>query len=306
MTSPRPQRLLVPVSTSNVGPGFDAFGIALDHSLEVRWKPAKKTTLERLRALQESPLRLAQDPVMRGMKRAAILAGQPLPTGQLTVTSEIPPGRGLGLSGAGLVAGLLLGNRLTGGALKASDLLDEAISLEGNPENAVGALLGGAHWSLTGPGSEWIHHPLPLHRNLRFLLVIPPYPMPTKRSREALPSSVSFQRAMRQAQRPPILLEGLRSLRPDYIRLGIHDDLHVAPRLKLMTGAKAMLDFAYQAGALGATLSGSGSAMLVISNSGEVQNLEARLKKRVQRLWGESGQVVAARAFHQGARFLRL
>ncbi len=305
MTSPRPQRLRVPASTSNIGPGFDAFGIALDLYLEIHWQPATKTSLERLQALDESPLRMGQDPVMRGLRRASILADKPLPTGKISVSSSIPPGRGLGLSGAGLVGGLLLGNRLCGGQLSPTALLEEAIDLEGNPENAVASMLGGAHWSLREKSEPWLHHMVPLHRNLRFLLVIPPYPMPTKRSREALPSSVSFGRAMRQAQRPPILLEGLRGLKPEYIRYGIADDLHVAPRLKLMTGAKAVLDFAYQAGALGATLSGAGSALLVLSRSGEVRNLEARLAKRVQRLWGASGRVVTAKALHQGAKFLR-
>lgn len=305
MTSPRPQRLRVPASTSNVGPGFDAFSIALDLHLEVRWRPSEKTQLTREGALEESPLRLSQDPVIRGMRRASILANQPLPKGSLTVSCEIPPGRGLGLSGAGLVAGLLLGNRLTGDRVKPAELLDEAISLEGNPENAVGSMLGGSHWSIRGKQGPWIHHPVALHRNLRFLLVIPPYPMDTKRSRDALPTSVSFQRAMRQAHRPPILLEGLRALKPELIRIGVEDDLHVAPRVKLMTGAKAMMDFAHEAGALGATLSGAGSALLVISRSGEVQNLEARLKKRVQRLWGSSGKVVTTKAWHHGAKFLR-
>jgi len=305
MTSPRAQRLRVPASTSNVGPGFDAFSIALDLFLDVQWRPGKKTTLARKGVLEESPLRLAQDPIMRGMRRAAILANQELPAGELMIQADAPPGRGLGLSGAGLVAGLLLGDRLCGGQLKRSELLSEAIQLEGNPENAVASMIGGAHWSLGAKGEAWIHHPVALHRNLRFLLIIPPYPMTTKRSREALPTSVSFQRAMRQAHRPPILLEGLRTLKPDYIKLGIADDLHVAPRLKLMTGAKAMLDFAYEAGALGATLSGAGSALLVLSRVGEVQNLEARLAGRVKRLWGDSGNVVVARAHAQGAKFLR-
>lgn len=305
MTSPRAQRLRVPASTSNVGPGFDAFSIALDLFLEVAWKPAEKTTLVRKGVLEESPLRLSQDPIMRGMRRAAILAGKALPSGELTVKADVPPGRGLGLSGAGLVAGLMLGDRLCGSPLKGAEMLSEAIHLEGNPENAVGSMVGGAHWSLGAKGEPWIHLPVPLHRNLRFLLVIPPYPMATKRSREALPTSVSFQRAMRQAHRPPILLEGLRTLNPDFIKRGIADDLHVAPRLKLMTGAKAMLDFAYEAGALGATLSGAGSALLVLSRTGEVKNLEARLATRVRRLWGDSGSVVMTRAHSQGAKFLR-
>ena len=305
MTSPRPQRLRVPASTSNIGPGFDAFSIALDIDLEVRWSPAPQSSLERSGALAESTLRMGEDPIVRGMRRAATLANAKLPSGKLEISAPFPPARGLGASGAGIVAGLMLGNRLTGGKLSDKILLDEAIQLEGNPENAVGAKLAGAHWSLADGNKGWLHLPVALHRNLRFLLVIPPCPMHTKRSREALPTSVAITRAIRQAQRPPILLEGLRSLKPEYIRLGIEDDLHVAPRLRLMAGARAMIDFAYEAGALGATLSGAGSALLVISRSGLVTNLDARLRSRVQRLWGNDGMVLTAKLSSRGAEFLR-
>ena len=305
MVSPRPVRLQVPASTSNVGPGFDAFSIALDMALEVAWEPALADSLERSGGLQESVLSRVQDPLVRGMRRAARLAGKELPTGKLTISAPFPPARGLGASGAGLVAGLLLGNRLTGGGIQDATLLDEAIQLEGNPENAVGALLGGAHWSVKLDSGGWRHLPVTLHRDLRFLLVVPPYPLDTKRSRDALSSSVAIGRAMRQAQRAPVLLEGLRNLDRDLIRVGIQDELHVAPRLRLMAGGQAMLDFAMEAGALGATLSGAGSALLVVTRTGEIRNLEARLRKRVERLWGADGAVLAARMQPKGAQFLR-
>jgi homoserine kinase len=115
----------------------------------------------------------------------------------------------------------------------------------------------------------------------------------TKRSREILPSSVSFQRAATQARRSPLLLEGLRLLDADLIRLGIRDELHVAARLKMLTGAASVLEFANRNGALGATLSGAGSALLVLTRTGQMQALEEKLSRRVKRLWGESGAVTA-------------
>ena len=305
MPNPRPLRLRVPASTSNLGPGFDAFSVALDLALDVRWSPAERNSLDRQGGMAESQLGLGQDPVLRGMRRAARLAGKPLPSGALTVSAPFPPGRGLGASGSGLVAGLLLGNRLTGGTIKQAALLDEAIGLEGNPENAVGAMLGKAHWSVRTVAGRWRHLEVPLHRDLRFLVVVPPYPLDTKRSREALPAKVALKRAVRQAQRPPALLEGLRRLDEELIRTGIQDELHVAPRLKLLTGGQAMLDFATEAGAIGATLSGAGSALLVVTRAGQVRTLEARLQARAKRLWGVTGGVIAARAHGKGAAFVR-
>ena len=299
----RALRLRVPASTSNVGPGFDSFSIAVDHFVDLRWEPSERIEIERKGGLVESTLSPGRDPVLRGMRRAAVLAGANLPPGKITVESGFPPGRGLGASGAGMVGGLLIGNRLTGSKLSPEVLLAEAIALEGHPENATAALLGGAHWSVPRAKNDWLHHPVQLHKDLRFLVVIPPYPLATGRSREVLSTSVSLQRAVEQARRTPILLAGLRRLDPELIRLGIQDELHVAPRLKLLTGAQSVLDFAEKAGAIAATLSGAGSALLVLTRTGELRALEAKLQNRVKRLWGESGSVLNARVCAKGATF---
>ena len=296
-------KLQVPGSTSNVGSGFDSFGIALDHLLTIHWQPSPKLELIRLGLLQESTLTAGRDPIVRGMRRAAILAGKALPLGKITVNGRFPPGRGLGASGAGLVGGLLLGNRLTGNKLDQSELHREAIALEGHPENATASLLGSAHWSAPAGDGIWHHLPVQLHKDLRFLVVVPPYPLATSRAREVLPTSVAFSRAVQQARRTPILLEGLRTLDPTMIRIGVEDDLHVAPRLRLLTGAKSVLEFADANGALGATLSGAGSALLILTRTGAMQKLESKLALRVKRLWGESGRVINARARLQGAQF---
>ncbi|MDG1405708.1 MAG: hypothetical protein P8R35_05775, partial [Planctomycetota bacterium] len=295
----------VPASTSNLGSGFDAFGVALNTDITIRFIPGEKTQLERFGALLESKLRLGQDPVVRGMRRAASLANKSLPSGKIEVDSSFPPGRGLGASGAGLSGGLILGNRLLGSPLSDEVLLNEAIDLEGNPENAVASFKGGAHWSAPLGKDSYAHLPITIHRNVRFLLVIPPYPLETKKSRGALPKSVALYRAVRQAQRPPLLLEGLRSLQPELIRAGIDDDLHVAPRLKLLKGANQLIDFAYKAGALGATISGAGSALLIVSRTGEISNLETRMRSRVKRLWGSDGIVISTTVQHKGAQFQR-
>ncbi len=300
-----PLQVRVPGSTSNVGPGFDAFGIAVNLFLEVRWAPADTTSVERRGPMQESLLAVGQDPIVRGMRRAAMLAGRSVPPGHLTVSAPFPPGRGLGASGAGLVAGLVLGARLCGREIARDVLLREAIELEGNPENAVAALLGGAHWSLRLADGSFEHLTVDLHRDLRFLFVLPPYPLDTRRAREILPPTVPFAAAAAQAQRAGALAAALRTLKPQLVRAALEDALVVAPRLKLLTGVGKVIEFAYEAGALGATLSGSGSGVLVLARRGDVDALELRLKRRVERLWGESGMVLRAAPEDEGARLKR-
>lgn len=301
---PRPLVLQVPASTSNVGTGFDAFGIALNLSLTVSWVPAPKVELVRCGAIAESVLPVGKDPILRGLRRAAILANRLPPPGRISVEATFAPGRGLGASGAGIVAGLLLGDRLCEAGLARELLLQEAIGLEGHPENATAAMLGGAHWSCLDADARWLHLPVPLHKDLRFLVVVPPYPFATQRAREVLPNSVAFERAAAQAARVPLLLEGLRSLEPRLIRAGIRDELHVEARLKQLTGARSMMEFAERAGAIATTLSGAGSALLIVTRRGQLQSLEQSLKGRVARLWGESGVVLRAQPEAKGAAFV--
>ncbi len=300
-----PLHVRVPASTSNVGTGFDALGLAVNLFLDVRWEAADATSVQRQGPMQESLLAVGQDPIVRGIRRASMLAGRPVPPGRLTVSAPFPPGRGLGASGAGLVAGLLLGGRLCGRELDRDDLLREAIELEGNPENAVAALLGGTHWSLRLADGGYAHLPVELHRELRLLFVLPPYPLDTRRAREVLPPTVSFTQAAQQAQRAGALMTALRTLKPELLRAAVTDALVVEPRLKLLTGVGKMIDFAYEAGALGATLSGAGSGVLVLARRADLEALETRLKRRVERLWGESGMVLRAAPEEEGARFAR-
>ena len=106
-------RLQVPASTSNVGPGFDCFSIAVDHFVDLQWEPGERLEIDRKGSLIESTLTPGRDPVLRGMRRAAVLAGGQLPPGKITVESGFPPGRGLGASGAGLVGGPVSYTHLT-------------------------------------------------------------------------------------------------------------------------------------------------------------------------------------------------
>jgi homoserine kinase len=297
----RPLKLEIPLSTSNIGPGFDAFSVAVDHHLKLSWTPAERNELVRKGAIRESMVSQGSDPVFRGYRRAGILAGYKLPSGRFEVESDLPPGRGLGASGAGIVGGLLIGTKLAGKKIDRNILLAEAIQLEGHPENATAAMLGGAHWSVKQTDGKWLHMPVSLHRDLRFLVVIPPYQLSTRRAREVLPTSVSFQRAAAQARRTPILLEGLAKLDEEMIRIGIQDELHVEQRLKHLAGAASVLNFTRKAGAIAATLSGAGSALLVLTRTGSMTQVEQRLKRYVKRLWGESGQVVRARVHPKGA-----
>lgn len=298
---PRHIRTQVPASTSNVGCGFDALGIALSIKLRVDWWDEDANELTREGELARSELPTRRDPVLRGLRRVARRVGTKPPTGRVKVAAPFPPGCGMGASGAGLVAGLLLGRKLLGAPLSDAELLAEAIDLDGHPENVTASLLGGAHWSVPSGEGLWLRRSVPVHRELRFLLLVPPFPLDTGKARAALPTSVAFQRAVDQQRRSPILLDALHTLDPQQLSIGLDDRLHAAARLRLIPGGQPLLEATSALNPLGVTLSGAGSSLLVLVRRREAAQLRPRVERLVRRHWGAQAQVLEAGPAQSGA-----
>src|SRR5262249_47275675 len=133
----------VPATSANLGPGFDALGLALDLYNEVTATEADTVTL----TLEgEGAGRLpatADNVVARGVPRAYEAAGQPFRGVRLHCVNRIPAARGLGSSAAAWVGGLVAGNALLGAPLSREALLALAALAEGHPDNVAAALFGG-------------------------------------------------------------------------------------------------------------------------------------------------------------------
>ena len=272
MEAARPPLLLeVPGSTSNLGPGFDLLGLALDLLLRATVEAADVPA--RGYEFRGEAARLADQPAANLFERALARALGPREPDwrglRITLDSEIPLERGLGSSGAAVAAGLRLGAALA----SASDNTCEApapetwiavgTELEGHPDNVAASLLGGC--TLVVPGDPPSVLRPPLSPELGFAVAWPETPMPTERARRVLPRTVSFADAVENPRRLALLLEGLRTADPALLRRGGEDRLHVPYRLPLLPGAARALEAARDAGAALATLSGSGSALLAIA-----------------------------------------
>ena len=168
----------VPCSTSNLGSGFDAVGIALGGPhLLVRVTPGG-TELRIARISGEGEGRLARDASNR-LIQAAHLAAEAAGRGlvelaaQLEVHSSIPLRRGLGSSAAAALAGALLADRLLDGAVGEERALAVAVRLEGHPDNVVPSLRGGAQVAVLAASGHVVSCPIGLGASLRAALFIP-------------------------------------------------------------------------------------------------------------------------------------
>jgi homoserine kinase len=257
----RPIRVRAPATSANLGPAFDAAGVALDwwDELEVRPAPAHAVRVsgEQAELLPTGPDNL----VTVAMRRLAEVAGTRLPPLHLSVVKGFPLGRGFGSSAAAVVLGLLAARELVAPDLPEAELLDLACALEGHPDNAAPCLHGGATLAWVDRGRpRW--RPLPVHRDLVALALVAPEPAATSEARRLLPERVPFATAAHTAARSamlPLALAGDTEL----LLPATEDRLHQPARLARTPAAAALLELLRGKGHA-AFLSGAGPSLLAL------------------------------------------
>jgi homoserine kinase len=263
----------VPASAANLGAGYDCVGLALalTNKVEVEVRGWSRGEIE-LTVDGEGQDELTEDRdnrFVRGVEAALRAARGELPDGvgwRIEMHNQIPLARGLGSSAAATVGGLLAGNALLGDPLSSEDVLRLATELEGHPDNAAAALLGGFVVSAATPdGVEAIRFDAP--RDLRAVLFIPDLRLPTGEMREVLPAIVPFEDAAANLAAVAIGVAGLAKGRFDLLGRLTVDRLHEPYRAAVFPALPQLVEAARSAGALGACLSGAGSAVLAFADS---------------------------------------
>jgi homoserine kinase len=263
----------VPASSANLGAGYDCLGVALamTNRVELEVRGWSRGEIE-LTVDGEGRDELTQDRdnrFVRGLEAAMYHARGELPEGvgwRITMHNQIPLARGLGSSAAAAVAGVVAGNALLGDPLDRAAMLRVATDVEGHPDNAAAALLGGFVVSAaTADGVEAIRFDVP--RDLRAVLFIPERRLSTEAMRQALPATVPTADAVANLAAVGIGVAGLAAGRTDLLARMMVDRLHEPYRAEVYPELPALVDAARKAGALGACLSGAGSTILAFVDS---------------------------------------
>lgn len=291
----------VPATSANLGPGFDALGMALDLANVVHVAPAEALAVriegEGAGVLAEGPDNL----VYQAMTCLAERLGEPLPPVRLHCVNAIPLARGLGSSSAAIVAGLVAANHLYGDRLSPDALLELAVALEGHPDNVAPALLGGVRVCVQTDAGV-CQAPVPLRRPLRAVLFVPDFPMPTEAARRALPATVPLHDAVFNLGRAALLVAALATGAYDLLREATRDRLHQPARTALFPAMPAFFAAALEAGALGACLSGAGSTVLALVET-QTAAVAAALETVAARE-GIGGRIITTAIGAEGARVL--
>lgn len=269
--SDRVYTIRVPASTSNLGAGFDSVGMAVSRWLEVTAlvrDTGAPLEIRRGGTLAGLASPFEDDLIWRGFIAACVALHRRPPGGvELDVTSSIPVARGLGSSAAAVVAGVLLANECFDGGLDSAAVIDIAASLEGHPDNVAPSMLGGAVLSVRTGGHRYRCVRLAVHPSLRFVFVVPDFEVRTSVARAALPAQLDHATAVTAASRAAALVLGLQTADRQLLAAGLDDVLHVPFRRDLVAGYDHVTTAAIAAGAIGATLSGSGSTIVAVATA---------------------------------------
>ena len=259
-----PVLVRVPATSANLGPGFDALGLALGlhDEIEASVTAAGLT----LKVSGEGAAEVAdageKHLVVRAMRVAFDDLGVDQPPGlELRCVNRIPHGRGLGSSAAAIVAGILAARALAGASVAPEDALPLASALEGHPDNVAPCLFGGLTVAWLEDSTATAHavrlEPLGEIQPVAF---IAPESVSTKVARGLLPASVPHAHAARNAGRAALLVAALTA-RPDALFAASEDLLHQSYRAPVMPATHELVSRLRAAG-VPAVVSGAGPSAL--------------------------------------------
>jgi len=295
----------VPATTANLGPGFDALGLALNLwneaifetnprgcqgvTMTVEGEGAGKLPLSEENAVVEAAMQLYER------------AGRACEGFCVHCINRVPLSSGLGSSSAAMLTGMLGANALLGNPFTDEEVLRFAIETEGHPDNVAPAMLGGLVASIVYD-ERVISIKLPARANrgpIHATVVLPDFDFPTKHARQILPAEVARQAAIYNISRAVMVTEALRTGDLELLGKAMDDMLHQPYRLPLIPGAEAARKAGLKAGAAAVALSGAGPSLIAFSSKRDP--MIAALMQRAFEAAGMQSRVFELTPSYEGA-----
>jgi homoserine kinase len=276
--------LRVPASRANLGPGFDALGLALGIYLQCRFRPSQERTI-RVSGRDASLISTGEDNLIwQTARQVGAEAGRALSPFELEIHNDIPLGKGLGSSAAALTAGVVIANELLGLGWTPQRILEVAARIEGHPDNVAACVLGSIVASAVDSCGVARAVRVELHSRYGVAVVVPDFPLPTVEARRVLPTAYSREDTIFNVQRSALLIAALTTGASSAFPAALEDRLHQPYRFALVPGLEEITRLR-SPGLLGCTLSGAGPSVLVFYERGSEDVCES-----VRKIFGVHGQ----------------
>jgi homoserine kinase len=278
-------RVKIPSSTSNIGPGFDTLGLALNRYLYISatQRIAHEQSLQ-ISVEGNGREHIATDEtnlVYQGMMAVARRVGNAhvhsLRGIHLQIKNEIPAYGGLGGSGAAIAGGVFLANALLQTKLSRDEMLDIAVSLEGHPDNVSAAMMGGLTVNCFDNGK--LHcRSIKITTRLSVVACSPKFQVLTKQARKILPKEISLKDAVTNIENVASLVAAFIAGDVEALRYTTNDRLHEPYRAALIPGYNDVKKAAIEAGALSFNISGAGPTVFSFATKDEKKIGDAMVK----------------------------
>lgn len=254
-------RIQIPATSANLGSGFDSLGVALTMYNQVWMEVSDETIIT-----SKDDINVPQDKsnlIYWSAEHLYKECGKVLPGLTIVQENNIPMTRGLGSSSACIVAGLVGANRFLGNPLDKKDLINLASKIEGHPDNTTPAIMGGLVTSAID-GDKVYSVSVPVAKNIRFGVFIPPFELSTEYAREVLPDTYTKDQAVFNLSRSSLMTSSLFSGALENLRVAVQDQLHQPYRKSLIKGYDTVFRTSYELGSYGTYVSGAGPTIIAI------------------------------------------
>jgi homoserine kinase len=301
MTTPaiKPLHLRLPATSANLGPGFDALGLAMALYLTIDATIADAFHIDATGRNADLCARLEDNLILTTYIDVLASASRLAPALHLQLHNEIPLGMGCGSSAAALLAGVLLANHFGNLNWSRQQILQEACRREGHPDNVAACYLGGMTASVLFEG-QVITATCGENLTWSLLLAIPSASLATEKARALLPSTYSREDAVTNIQSTALLVAAFTQNRSDLLRAAMQDRIHQPYRMEACPLLPLLLSLTQTSGVFGVALSGAGPSVLLIVESSAAPTLAPIIRQAA----GDEGleiiqTTIAAGAFAQ-------
>lgn len=279
MTPPaKPLHLRLPATSANLGPGFDALGLAMALYLTIDAVAAEAFSIEATGRNADLCGDTANSLILSTYTSVLSANSQPVVPLHIELNNEIPLGMGCGSSAAALLAGVLLADHFGNLGWSSQQMLEEACRREGHPDNVAACYLGG----MTASSDRKNHvTTATCGQNLTWdlLIALPSVSLATEKARALLPPTYSRTDAVANIQSTALLVSAFALNRGDLLRTAMQDRIHQPYRMEACPLLPRLLPLNEMPGVLGVALSGAGPSVLIIAEEGAGATLSAAIRQ---------------------------
>lgn len=253
-------KVRVAATSANMGVGYDCLGVALNEYANISFEKIESGLI--FEGIDKKYQNI-DNAIYLAFRYTLALLKQEISGIKIIVNTDIPYARGLGSSAICIVAGICGANSLCGSPLNKYDIFQIASELEGHPDNVAPAIFGNLCAAFK-EDDKFAMMMFNVHKNIKFLAIIPDHCISTEKARNVLPSTITYAQATNQMGKCLCFAKALEENNKPILKKANNDLLHEPYRKKLIPSYEIIKSICLSNDAITFVISGSGSTMLAI------------------------------------------